>query len=56
MFSIFVCFCSSQGDWYKTKEIILKGQDWIIKEISKSGLRGRGGAGWFVIFFSLAMC
>lgn len=35
-----------RGDWYKTKEIILKGQDWIIKEITKSGLRGRGGAGF----------
>jgi len=35
-----------RGDWYKTKEIILKGKDWIIKEITKSGLRGRGGAGF----------
>ena len=35
----------SKGDWYKTKEIILKGHDWILKEVSKSGLRGRGGAG-----------
>lgn len=35
-----------RGDWYKTKEIILKGRDWIIKEITKSGLRGRGGAGF----------
>ena len=34
-----------KGDWYKTKEIILKGQDWIVKEITQSGLRGRGGAG-----------
>ena len=38
-------FSVYKGDWYKTKEIILKGQDWIIKEITKSGLRGRGGAG-----------
>lgn len=36
----------SRGDWYKTKEIILKGQDWIQKEVIKSGLRGRGGAGF----------
>lgn len=35
-----------QGDWYKTKEIIQKGTDWILKEITKSGLRGRGGAGF----------
>ena len=37
---------SSQGDWYKTKEIILKGPDWILEEVKKSGLRGRGGAGF----------
>uniref|UniRef100_A0A090X8W3 NADH dehydrogenase [ubiquinone] flavoprotein 1, mitochondrial n=1 Tax=Ixodes ricinus TaxID=34613 RepID=A0A090X8W3_IXORI len=36
----------SRGDWYKTKEIVLKGSDWIIDEIKKSGLRGRGGAGF----------
>jgi NADH dehydrogenase (ubiquinone) flavoprotein 1 len=36
----------SRGDWYKTKEIILKGHDWIINEIKASGLRGRGGAGF----------
>ncbi|VDO11562.1 unnamed protein product [Brugia timori] len=34
------------GDWYKTKEVLLKGQDWIIKEMSASGMRGRGGAGF----------
>jgi NADH dehydrogenase (ubiquinone) flavoprotein 1 len=34
------------GDWYKTKEILLKGHDWIISEIKTSGLRGRGGAGF----------
>lgn len=34
------------GDWYKTKEILLKGHDWIIGEIKASGLRGRGGAGF----------
>ncbi|XP_043511221.1 NADH dehydrogenase [ubiquinone] flavoprotein 1, mitochondrial-like isoform X1 [Frieseomelitta varia] len=33
-----------RGDWYKTKEIIEKGADWIINEIKISGLRGRGGA------------
>ncbi|OMH82407.1 NADH dehydrogenase [ubiquinone] flavoprotein 1, mitochondrial [Zancudomyces culisetae] len=35
-----------RGDWYKTKEIIHKGEDWILKEIKDSGLRGRGGAGF----------
>lgn len=34
------------GDWYKTKEMILKGHDWLISEIKASGLRGRGGAGF----------
>ena len=37
---------TSRGDWYKTKEIILKGPQWIIQEIKDSGLRGRGGAGF----------
>uniref|UniRef100_A0A8B9PTZ6 NADH dehydrogenase [ubiquinone] flavoprotein 1, mitochondrial n=1 Tax=Apteryx owenii TaxID=8824 RepID=A0A8B9PTZ6_APTOW len=36
----------SRGDWYKTKEILLKGVDWILNEIKASGLRGRGGAGF----------
>lgn len=35
-----------RGDWYKTKEILLKGHDWIINEVKASGLRGRGGAGF----------
>lgn len=35
-----------QGDWYKTKEIILKGTEWIQGEVKTSGLRGRGGAGF----------
>merc|ERR1712063_180213 len=35
-----------RGDWYKTKEILLKGHEWIINEFKKSGLRGRGGAGF----------
>ena len=39
-------FLSPQGDWYKTKEIILKGHEWILDEVKKSGLRGRGGAGF----------
>lgn len=36
----------ARGDWYKTKEILLKDNEWIQKEIVKSGLRGRGGAGF----------
>ena len=35
-----------RGDWFKTKEIIEKGDTWIINEIKASGLRGRGGAGF----------
>ncbi|KAG1473889.1 hypothetical protein G6F56_000692 [Rhizopus delemar] len=35
-----------RGDWYKTKEMVLKGHDWIINEMKESGLRGRGGAGF----------
>ncbi|PFH62031.1 hypothetical protein XA68_15467 [Ophiocordyceps unilateralis] len=34
------------GDWHRTKDILLKGYDWIIGEIKASGLRGRGGAGF----------
>lgn len=36
----------ARGGWYKTKEIVEKGADWIINEIKTSGLRGRGGAGF----------
>lgn len=36
----------ARGHWYKTKEIVLKGDDWILNEIKGSGLRGRGGAGF----------
>ena len=35
-----------RGDWDGTKELMAKGQDWIIDEMKKSGLRGRGGAGF----------
>eukprot|EP00001_Collodictyon_triciliatum_P037422 06744_4 len=35
-----------RGDWHRTKDLLLKGQDWIIEEMKKSGLRGRGGAGF----------
>lgn len=36
----------NRGDWDKTKELIKKGREWIIDEVKKSGLRGRGGAGF----------
>ena len=36
----------SIGDWDNAKSIILKGKDWILDEVKKSGLRGRGGAGF----------
>ena len=36
----------SRGDWSQTKEFIQKGSDWIIDEVKKSELRGRGGAGF----------
>jgi NADH dehydrogenase (ubiquinone) flavoprotein 1 len=36
----------TQGSWYKTKEILLEGTDFILDEVKKSGLRGRGGAGF----------
>ncbi len=36
----------SLGDWDNVKDIIVKGKDWILEEVKKSGLRGRGGAGF----------
>jgi NADH dehydrogenase (ubiquinone) flavoprotein 1 len=35
-----------RGDWYRTKDLLNKGRDWIIDEMKKSGMRGRGGAGF----------
>ena len=35
-----------RGSWQGVAEILAKGQDWIIEEVKKSGLRGRGGAGF----------
>ncbi|WP_172330745.1 NADH-quinone oxidoreductase subunit NuoF [Mangrovicoccus sp. HB161399] len=34
------------GRWDGTADIIAKGRDWIVEEMKKSGLRGRGGAGF----------
>ncbi len=36
----------ARGDWDGTKEILAMGGDWIIDEMKRSGLRGRGGAGF----------
>ncbi len=36
----------ARGDWDGTRELILKGRDWIVNEVKNSGLRGRGGAGF----------
>ncbi|KAF9266728.1 NADH-ubiquinone oxidoreductase [Marasmius fiardii PR-910] len=36
----------SRGDWHRTKDILAKGDSWIIQTIKDSGLRGRGGAGF----------
>ena len=30
----------------RTKDLLLKGRDWIIDQMKASGLRGRGGAGF----------
>eukprot|EP00211_Chloroparvula_japonica_P003285 CAMPEP_0119123198 /NCGR_PEP_ID=MMETSP1310-20130426/3220_1 /TAXON_ID=464262 /ORGANISM="Genus nov. species nov., Strain RCC2339" /LENGTH=449 /DNA_ID=CAMNT_0007112969 /DNA_START=98 /DNA_END=1447 /DNA_ORIENTATION=- len=35
-----------RGDWHRTKDILSLGRDAIINEVKKSGLRGRGGAGF----------
>ena len=35
-----------RGDWDGTKELILKGREWIVEQVKESGLRGRGGAGF----------
>ena len=44
--SPFLEAAQKRGDWSDAKEIIGKGRDWIIEEMKKSGLRGRGGAGF----------
>ncbi|ABD46515.1 NADH-quinone oxidoreductase subunit NuoF [Neorickettsia sennetsu] len=35
-----------RGDWKDTKKFLDKEPEWIVEEIKKSGLRGRGGAGF----------
>src|ERR1700744_5714160 len=41
-----LAWARGRGDWEGTKELILKGRDWIVNEVKASGLRGRGGAGF----------
>lgn len=36
----------ARGDWHRTKDMVVKGSDWVIDQMKKSGLRGRGGAGF----------
>ncbi len=36
----------ARGSWDKTKDLIAKGREWIVEEVKKSELRGRGGAGF----------
>ncbi len=36
----------ARGDWSGTKDLLAKGRDWIVEEVKKSELRGRGGAGF----------
>eukprot|EP00033_Pygsuia_biforma_P000661 GCRY01000778.1.p1 GENE.GCRY01000778.1~~GCRY01000778.1.p1 ORF type:complete len:448 (-),score=90.86 GCRY01000778.1:373-1716(-) len=35
-----------RGDWHRTADLMGKGRDWAIQEITQSGIRGRGGAGF----------
>ena len=35
-----------RGDWDGTRAVMARGPDWIVEEIKKSQLRGRGGAGF----------
>lgn len=44
--SPFLKAAQQRGDWDETKTLLSKGQDQIIKDITDSGLRGRGGAGF----------
>lgn len=44
--SPFLKAARSRGDWEDTKQLMSKGPETIISEITLSGLRGRGGAGF----------
>lgn len=39
-------YAKKRGDWNQTRELIMKGRDWIVEQVKSSGLRGRGGAGF----------
>lgn len=39
-------FAKKRGSWIDTKSFLDKGVEWLIDEVKKSGLRGRGGAGF----------
>ena len=43
---IFINGAKKRGDWDNTLQLMQKGQEWIIDSVKKSGLRGRGGAGF----------
>jgi len=36
----------ARGSWSGTKDVLAKGREWIVDEVKKSELRGRGGAGF----------
>ncbi|EDW08385.2 NADH dehydrogenase [ubiquinone] flavoprotein 1, mitochondrial [Drosophila mojavensis] len=36
-----------RGDWHRTADLIKMGPDWIMGEVKRSGLRGRGGSGYY---------
>ena len=36
----------ARGDWGQIEDILSRGAGWIIEQVKKSGLRGRGGAGF----------
>ena len=42
----FLLAAKKRGDWRGTKKILKKGREQIVEDIKKSGLRGRGGAGF----------
>lgn len=46
MLTLITLVSQKRGDWHRTKDIILKGDKYIIDEMKASGLRGRGGAGF----------
>ncbi|MCX7782600.1 MAG: NADH-quinone oxidoreductase subunit F, partial [Meiothermus sp.] len=39
-------FYLAHGGYQAIRKAIQQGQDWVIEEVKKSGLRGRGGAGF----------